>query len=647
MTNMEITRGTPPWLEGIEGDAVPRLIMSDAPVIRVVAGPGSGKTTGLRRRVQRLIEGGGVDPTKIFVGTFTRAITADLVESLGEAVARGIRISTLHSQSRSLLVQYPGALRGRRMRFMLQFEEDAMLCDVRASMETNPTIHELRRELNRLQSAWADRRDLGGHQFAGSIDRWLRSHSGMLIGEIVPLATEALQSGDIPRGLFDHVIVDEYQDLTQCEQEMVQLIWSGNGSLVVLGDDDQSIYGFRFNHPEGINGFGAELDSVEDIHIPENWRSGRDIVDIANILMAEAGSQKPPMDPRHPQDGSASLVQWESVDEEIRGLGAHIQARSEDEFLVLVPRRFIGHRLQELIGEEAQTSFYQEVVQHPLVQERFTLASLLASEEDAIATRAWLGLKKEGPEAAPKRNAGAYSNVSTQGLVGRNLLEAIASGSIDVSGQGSVALRARVEEALVLLDAAPANVGEQIDYVFDDRVADQLEDEETKRWVTRDIGLLREAARMRLEERDDQSFSDIIDNLRYRIATRTPLTDQPKARVQIMTLHSAKGLEGDSIIVCGLADQMIPGFAEDNEAEREEQRRLLYVAVTRAREELVLSWPRSVKYSDAASNNIAQSGGIFTSDGERLVRLSKTAFLPASLGQPEAGPDWLGRVRGE
>jgi len=628
---------TPPWLEGIEGDAVPRLIMSDAPVIRAVAGPGSGKTTGLRRRVQRLIEGEGVAPDRIFVGTFTRAITADLVESLGEAVARGIRISTLHSLARRLLAEHPGALRGRQMRFLLQYEEDAMLYDVRETLGMNVSIHQLREQLNRLQSDWAGRRALHDHQFAGEVERWLRAHRGMLIGEIVPLATEGLQSQDIPRGLFDHVVVDEYQDLTQCEQEMMELLWTGHGSLVVLGDDDQSIYGFRFNHPEGINGFGAQFDEFEDITIPENRRCGRDIVDVANILMAEAGSQKPPMEPHHPSDGSATLIQWGSVEEEIEGLAAYIRSRPGDDFLVLVPRRFIGYRLQERIGEDAQTSFYQGVVEQSLVQERFILASLVADAEDAVAARAWLGLAERAAEGANNRNAAAYARVAESGLTGRAQLLALADGVIPVQGQGSQAVRARANQFAEIVPRLPGLLGDQIDVLFDPDLADAIEDEEKRRWVARDLSLLRTAATQLVTD----SFAEVMQRLRYRIATRTPLTDEEKVRVRIMTLHSAKGLEGDAIVVAGLAHQMIPGFAENDQRARDEQRRLLYVAVTRAREELILSWPRSVKYVDAMTNNITRTGGIVTVAGERFVRLSKTAFLPAPLPAPEAGEDWM------
>ncbi|MEX1092466.1 MAG: 3'-5' exonuclease, partial [Acidimicrobiia bacterium] len=230
------------------------------------------------------------------------------------------------------------------------------------------------------------------------------------------------------------------------------------------------------------------------------------------------------------------------------------------------------------------------------------------------------------------------------GLSGRVLLVALAQGPVPIQGQGSQALKARATQFLEILPGLPESLTDQIKMLFDPDLSASIEDEEKRRWVARDLGLLREAANELATEHGIDSLASVMNRLRYRIATRTPLTDQPRARVQIMTLHSAKGLEGDAIVVSGLAHQMIPGFAEDNEHEREEQRRLLYVAVTRAREELILSWPRSVKYVDAMTNNIARSGGIVTVAGERLVRLSKTAFLPATLPAPEPGDDWIQRV---
>ena len=99
------------------------------------------------------------------------------------------------------------------------------------------------------------------------------------------------------RNRFEHVIIDEYQDLTAAEQHLVEKIWSRNGSLVVLGDDDQSIYSFRNNHPGGITECVErwEGEPLADLEIPENRRCGRVIVDLANAMMAQAGSTNAPM----------------------------------------------------------------------------------------------------------------------------------------------------------------------------------------------------------------------------------------------------------------------------------------------------------------------------------------------------------------
>jgi len=299
---------TTPWLEGLEGDAVPRLVETDSTVVRVVAGPGAGKTTGLKRRVRRLLENDEVDPTAIFVGTFTRAITADLAEELDEYAARGVRVSTLHSHALSLLLENRHVLAGRTLRFLLEIEQDAMLYDVKQRTGDDRSIYDLRDTLERLEAAYSERRTFEDARFSGDVDRWLREHEGMLIHEVVPIVTEALEGGDLTPGRFDHVVVDEYQDLTLCEQEMVELIWSGDSSLIVLGDDDQSIYGFRYNHPDGVTGFADRHGDLEDIPIPENRRSGRQIVEMANLMMQEAGPMKDPMVPTKEIDGHATLV---------------------------------------------------------------------------------------------------------------------------------------------------------------------------------------------------------------------------------------------------------------------------------------------------------------------------------------------------
>ena len=149
-----------------------------------------------------------------------------------------------------------------------------------------------------------------------------------------------------------------------------------------------------------------------------------------------------------------------------------------------------------------------------------------------------------------------------------------------------------------------------------------------------------------MREKDDLGLKEALEKVRYRIAMRIPLIEPEEARIRIMTLHGAKGLEADVVIVAGVADQIIPGPAmskdpNEVEADREEQRRLLYVAATRARRELVISWPKEIDYKDATKNNVRLDGG-FRRQGERkLVKLGRTALLPDVGEAAKTGSRWL------
>ena len=636
----------PPWLEGIEGPYLPRLIESEASVIRCIAGPGSGKTTGLQRRIQFLIQGRSADAERIFVGTFTRAITKDLTKRLGDAISDGIEVSTLHAFALRLLSANRHVLGDRELRFLLEFERNAMLYDVAQEL-TDPKSHTDRNEwLRRWQSARSERKALPDVEFGGAVERWLRTHRGMLIEEVVWLVVNALEEEDITRGRFDDVVVDEYQDLTHCEQLLVEHIWSREGSLVVMGDDDQSIYRFRYCHPEGVTGFEERFKDLEDLSIPENRRCGREIVQVANQMMKAAGSKKDPMLAVSEEQGEPIFLHWPSVDVEAAGLAKYMNAREETEFLVLVPKRFIGQAIAEAVGADARTEFHEEILEHPLARERFTLASLLGDPNDPVALRSWLAFYYERPKEAPKRNATAYMRIEAK-KEGMALAEAIAKGEILVTGNGQKNIRERCQSLIALLDKIPESLPERVAYLFDPALANTLDvDEKKRRRVIRDLETLREAALRMIEADPKVDLKRLMDRLRYRIAVRLPLADpeEPPARVRVMTLHAAKGLEANVIVLAGIADQIIPGTATG--ADREEQLRLLYVAITRAREELIVSRPKSVLYEDATRNYVRIDPDTTRSraDGERIVKLSRCKLLPDACPSARAGKAWLREI---
>ncbi len=618
---------TDPWLEGIEGNAARELIESRAPVIRVVAGPGSGKTTCLKRRTQRLILGDKIAPEKIYVGTFTRAIASELNQELGSDV----KVSTLHSLAYQLLRENPEACQGMHLRFLLNFEQDVMLYDIECAASAFGNIHSRRKELRRLQASKSQRTEYQHAAFDGAVRRWLKKHHAMLIGEVAFLCVEGLESEDIPSSFVDHVVIDEYQDLTAVEQELVERIWSGVGSLTVMGDDDQSIYAFRFNHPDGIASFYESWKDrgCKNLTFSENWRCGNEILRTANLMKARAGSQKPPMIHRSGRLGRQYLVHWNSIDDEVDGLARYANAFPKENFLVLVPRRFIGYRIANNIGSDAKTVFTEEILEHPVAQEAFSAFSFLADPDDWVSVRTWLGFHGENHKHASQRNAAACDSLPPD-LGGHELIHRIASGNVSLSGTGKSHVQKRAQKAVEFINQN-LEPEEAINLLFHEELGQLEIDAEKRGWLIDDLKELRNAAHHLLAGQDTPDLCKVVNAMRYRIATRSPLVpDVEESRVKIMTLHSAKGLEADNVVIAGIPDQFMPGIETDR-TKTAEQERLLYVAITRARDSLIISWPRRIRVEDLKTNMGRVSDQVKTIHGVRWGITSRSTLLPKGL----------------
>ena len=129
--------------------------------------------------------------------------------------------------------------------------------------------------------------------------------------------------------------------------------------------------------------------------------------------------------------------------------------------------------------------------------------------------------------------------------------------------------------------------------------------------------------------------------MRYRIATRAELrgSEQEEPRVRIMTLHAAKGLEADNVVIAGVAEQFMPGNESDTETVSE-QKRLLYVAVTRAKDSLIISWPRRVKTGDLMKN-MGRLDQVITEQGVKWAITSRSSLLPQGLSGVISGEQFL------
>jgi ATP-dependent DNA helicase UvrD/PcrA len=274
-----------PWDDNLDRHSVVYAIAADrSRFIRVLAGPGTGKSFALKRRVARMLED-GVRPDQILPITFTKVAAEDLHRELvgmGVPGCEEIRGSTLHALGMRILSrQNVLAATGRVARTLNQFEMEPLLYDLSPEFGNK---REREKRIRAYEAAWArlQHEEPGFAQsaqdqaFERTLVAWLRFQEGMLVGEIIPQLYRYLQNNPAApeRSLYEHVLVDEYQDLNKAEQAVVDLL-TGGASLCVVGDDDQSLYSFKHAHPEGIRAFGASHPGSTDHRLLDCHRCPR------------------------------------------------------------------------------------------------------------------------------------------------------------------------------------------------------------------------------------------------------------------------------------------------------------------------------------------------------------------------------------
>jgi superfamily I DNA/RNA helicase len=409
------------WDDGLTGTAR-NIAATDENPLRVMAGPGTGKSFAMKRRVARLLET-GQDPRRVLAVTFTRNAAASLVSdlhALGIAHCERVRAGTLHAFCFGLLSQqevfdYLGRVPRPVVTFaksgVLQFEGGVMLDDLIASGAFGPK-RDCTRRIRAFEAAWARLQsetpgwpqDTVDRQFQAALISWLRFHRAILIGELVPEALRFLRNNPAAtaRSAFDHVIVDEYQDLNKAEQDLIDLL-AGQGSTAIVGDVDQSIYRFRHANPEGIDAFRQQHPTTHDETLDECRRCPTGVVSIADHLIRHnhPSTALQRLLPRAGNPaGQVHIVQWAGIPEEAEGLSTYVHSLLSNglyapgDILILTPRRLLGYGIRDRIAEtgDAVHSFYhEEALETDAAQRAFALLSLLVDPEDRVALRWWLG----------------------------------------------------------------------------------------------------------------------------------------------------------------------------------------------------------------------------------------------------------------
>lgn len=339
-----------PWNDGLTGIALNIAATTRSP-LRVMAGPGTGKSFAMNRRIARLLEAGG-DARRMLAVTFTRTAAAALVNdllNLNVPNCENVHAGTLHAYCFALLSkQAVFEYLGRKARpiatfsksGVIRFEAHPLIQDLITHGEfgkgraCTKTIRAFEAGWSRLQSddpGWPE--SAQDRRFQTALVAWLKFHEAMLIGELVPEALRYLRNNpEAPaRSAFDHVIVDEYQDLNRAEQDLLQML-AGQNSIAIVGDVDQSIYSFRHANPEGIEQYRTRYPETHDEVLDRCRRCPKIVVTVAANLIAHnhppGGAERLISLPEN-KDGQINIVQWSSVDAEAQGIADYVSGASQ------------------------------------------------------------------------------------------------------------------------------------------------------------------------------------------------------------------------------------------------------------------------------------------------------------------------------
>jgi DNA helicase-2/ATP-dependent DNA helicase PcrA len=612
---------SPLALNAAQREAVEHL---EGPIL-VLAGAGSGKTRVLTARIAGLIERHGVDPRRILAVTFTNKAAAEMKHRVGALLGRepdGLWIGTFHSVCARLL-RREAPLLGFTRQFTIYDEDDseALLRRVVDDLGLPPRLYaarSLRHEISRAKNAMTTPEQYA----AAALDPY---HAN--VGRVYAAATQALKRANAmdfddlllhPLALFaqhpqreaeyqarfQFLLVDEYQDTNRAQYRFLQHIGGGHRNIFVVGDDDQSIYGWRGADLRNILEFQRDFPGARLVRLEENYRSTRPVLDVANAVIApNTGRLGKTL--RTVRQGGEPVTVLHAADE-----------RDEAEWLVreFVRRARTGEHGWEdmaiLVRTNAQTRPLEDELRRAAVPYRVVGAVSFYERREVKDLLAYLRLvvNRDDDEAflravaVPRRGIGETSLGA--------LVAAARQWGWSLQRTASAAgrlpdLKPKAREALVAwaqdLDALAAELGTLqpaetlrglIARLHYDRWL--LEEDETGPERMENVAELVNAAAAWSEEwgagTEEEDGTPLERFLAQAALTANAEVAKGDRGVTLMTLHAAKGLEFPVVAVAGLEEGLFPLARADTPEAVEEERRLAYVGITRAKDKLYLTW---------------------------------------------------------
>ncbi len=614
-------------LKGLNDAQQRAVTTTDGPVL-IVAGPGSGKTRVLTHRVAYLIEEHGVSPWHILAVTFTNKAARQMYDRLERLVgddARKLTVGTFHATCVKIL-RRNAHLIGIDPRFTIYDDADQLEVVRRTLKDENldPKHFAPRPILSRISAAKS--RFIGPDEFAQQTGSYweevvariypryrdvLRQNRALdfddLLGEALRLFDEQPEVLERYQDFYRYTLVDEYQDTNHVQYRLVKALSEGRRNICVVGDPDQSIYGWRQADIRNILEFKRDYPDAVEIHLELNYRSTSSIVSAADNVI-RANRQRIERELRTENDLGEKIRIHEAYDEtqeasfvvnEIRRLVSSGEVRFQDCAIMYrtnaqsraLEEAFVRSELPyQIVGG---TRFYDRRE----IKDAMSILRLIANPQDAISLMRVLSNTQLG------KGIGARTLDLLNGwaaLHERSLFDAIASAAgqshlppPEVNNRAANLLHAVHQTIQRLIDqSAQVQLSKLFDIAIEETgFAQQFREsgdpEMIERWEN--VLQLRGVLTGYDDLREDIALETFLEESTL-VAGQDSMEDGEN-QVTLITLHAAKGLEFPVVFLIGAEEGILPhSRSMESENEVEEERRLFYVGITRAMNRLYISY---------------------------------------------------------
>ncbi len=605
------------WFQGLNAEQRRAVELTEGPVL-VLAGAGSGKTRTLTQRIAYLVHGLGVQPGRILAFTFTNKAAAEMrerVESLVGADARRVWVGTFHATAVRLLREtWP--LLDRDPRFLVYDQEDsrAVMREVVRSLNWDERqwspqslLGQISRAKNLCQGPEAvDDSTFLGRRLAEAYTRYQDRLTRLnaldfddLIMQTVGLLERPDEVGESLSHRFQYILVDEYQDTNHAQYRMIKRLADGFRNLCAVGDDDQSIYGWRGADVRNILEFQRDFPSASIIRLEENYRSTAVILGAANALVGHNDSRLG-KELWTRREGGDPIRVYEAVDEETeawyvaQSIHDHVQQGYAAADIAVLYRTNAQSRALEMALSRSGIGY--RLVGGARFYERKEVKDLIAYLRVVYNPGDDLSLVRV--VNMPRRGIGEVALSRLRGYAadrGLTLAEAMAD-ALRIPDLAPPAARA-AETLADQFGSWRNRVGVPLpDLVMavaeESGLAPYWRTEGTREAEER-LANLGELASEAKRFSDTQGSADLGDFLGWVSLLGDLDQVDSSGGVWLMTLHSAKGLEFPVVFLTGLEEGVFPHLRAMEEGDVEEERRLMYVGLTRARDRLHVLFARS------------------------------------------------------